>query len=89
MDRSAAEPPAALVLLLAASCGVLAANIYYAQPLIGVIGPAVGLSPRAASLIMTLFQLGYAAGLLLLVPLGDLLENRRPGRGCSSLPPRR
>ena len=77
MDRSAAEPPAALVLLLAASCGLLAANIYYAQPLLGVIGPAVGLSPRAASLIMTLFQLGYAAGLLLLVPLGDLLENRR------------
>ena len=78
MDRPADPgPPASLVLLLAASCGMLAANIYYAQPLIGVIGPSVGLGPRAASLIMTLFQLGYAAGLLLLVPLGDLLENRR------------
>jgi predicted MFS family arabinose efflux permease len=72
-----AGPSAALVLLLAAACGIIVANIYYAQPLVGVIGPAVGLGPRSASLIVSLTQLGYAAGLLILVPLGDLFENRR------------
>ncbi|PWC97641.1 MFS transporter [Azospirillum sp. TSO5] len=66
-----------LVLLMALACGVVVANIYYAQPLVGLIGPAVGLSPETASLVVTLTQVGYGAGLVLLVPLGDLLENRR------------
>lgn len=66
-----------LVLLIAASCGLIAANLYYAQPLIGLISPDIGLDARAASLIVTLTQLGYCAGLVLLVPLGDVLENRR------------
>jgi predicted MFS family arabinose efflux permease len=69
-------PPVALVFLLAASCGMIVANIYYAQPLVGLIAPAIGLGPRTASLIVTLTQLGYACGLLLLVPLGDIVENR-------------
>jgi predicted MFS family arabinose efflux permease len=69
-------PPVALVFLLAASCGIIVANIYYAQPLVGLIAPSIGLSPRTASVIVTLTQLGYAAGLLLLVPLGDIVENR-------------
>jgi predicted MFS family arabinose efflux permease len=62
---------------LAASCGLLAANIYYAQPLIGLIAPAIGLNAKAASLIVTFTQCGYCAGLVLLAPLGDLVENRR------------
>ncbi len=66
-----------MVALLAVSCAVVVANIYYVQPLIGLIGPDVHMSPRAASLIMSCTQLGYAAGLLLLVPLGDIVENRR------------
>ncbi|MBK1838837.1 MFS transporter [Azospirillum sp. YIM B02556] len=66
-----------LILLMALACGVVVANIYYAQPLVGLIGPAVGLSPETASLVVTLTQIGYGAGLILLVPLGDLLENRR------------
>jgi predicted MFS family arabinose efflux permease len=69
-------PSAAMVLLLASTCGIVVANIYYAQPLIDMIGPSVGLGPRDASAIVSLTQLGYAAGLLLLVPLGDLVENR-------------
>ncbi len=63
--------------LLATACGLIVANIYYAQPLIGLIAPAIGLGPAGSSLIVTLTQLGYCAGLLLLVPLGDLVENRR------------
>ncbi|HQT47218.1 MAG: MFS transporter [Acidocella sp. 20-63-7] len=74
---SQSGPSRALVGLLAASCGIIVANIYYAQPLVGLIGPALGMAPHLASLIVSLTQLGYAAGLLLLVPLGDLLETRR------------
>jgi predicted MFS family arabinose efflux permease len=69
-------PPVALVFLLAASCGIIVANIYYAQPLVGLIAPSIGLGRHTASLIVTLTQLGYASGLLLLVPLGDIIENR-------------
>lgn len=65
-----------LAVLLSTACGLIAANLYYAQPLTGLIGPALGLSPAAAGLIVTLTQLGYGLGLLLIVPLGDLLENR-------------
>jgi predicted MFS family arabinose efflux permease len=66
-----------LMLLMATACGLIAANLYYAQPLIGLIGPAIGLDSRSASLIVTLTQMGYCAGLVLLVPLADGLENRR------------
>ncbi len=66
-----------MVGLLAASCGIVVANIYYSQPLIGLIGPALQMGPRGESLIVSLTQLGYAAGLIFLVPLGDLVENRR------------
>jgi len=70
-------PSRGLILLFAVATGAVAANLYYAQPLVGLIGPAVGLSPHAASLLVTLTQLGYGAGLILLVPIGDLVENRR------------
>lgn len=66
-----------LTFLLAASCGLTAANIYYAQPLAGPISAALGLSAEATGLIVTLTQIGYGLGLLLIVPLGDLIENRR------------
>jgi predicted MFS family arabinose efflux permease len=66
-----------ITVLLAVSCGLIVANIYYAQPLVGPISAELGLSPRSAGLIVTMAQLGYGAGLLLIVPLGDLIENRR------------
>lgn len=66
-----------VVLLLAVACGAIVANLYYAQPLIALIGPSIGLDPSAESFVVTLTQVGYAAGLLLLVPLGDRVENRR------------
>jgi len=69
--------PTGLILLLATACGLLVANIYLSQPIIGPISASLGLSPAASGLIVTLVQLGYGLGLLLLVPLGDLLENRR------------
>src|ERR1700674_431992 len=67
---------ASMIVLLAGACGLIVANLYYAQPLIGLIAPAIGLDPSAANLIVTLTQTGYCVGLILLVPLGDLMENR-------------
>jgi predicted MFS family arabinose efflux permease len=66
-----------MTILLAAACGLIAANLYYAQPLIGLIATDIGLHQSAASMIVALTQIGYCTGLLLLVPLGDLTENRR------------
>ncbi|MDQ0395134.1 MFS transporter [Labrys monachus] len=78
-EEAAGQPKVSawLIFLLAASCGLLAANVYYPQPLAGPIGAALGLSPHATGLIVTLTQLGYGTGLLLVVPLGDLVENRK------------
>ena len=73
----ATEISAATILLLAAACGVIVANIYYAQPLVGPIAAALGLAAGAAGLIVTLAQIGYGLGLLFIVPLGDRFENRR------------
>ncbi len=79
----AAEPareeslPSAMIFLLASACGLIAANIYYAQPLAGLIGAELGFSPETTGLIVTLTQIGYGLGLLFVVPLGDLVENRR------------
>lgn len=72
-----ALPSRQIVWLLAASCGIVVANIYYSQPLLALIGPALHMRPRAESLIVSFTQLGYALGLVFLVPLGDLVENRR------------
>jgi predicted MFS family arabinose efflux permease len=69
--------PAGLILVLAAACGLIAANLYYAQPLISLIAPDIGLQQSFAGVILTLTQVGYCAGLVLLVPLGDLIENRK------------
>ncbi|MFG0217162.1 MFS transporter [Brevibacillus porteri] len=66
-----------IIFILATACGLIAANLYYAQPLVGPISSAIGLSSEAAGLIVTLTQIGYGIGLLLIVPLGDILENRK------------
>ncbi|WP_435874196.1 MFS transporter [Paenibacillus vandeheii] len=69
--------PSWLILLLAAACGLIAANLYYAQTVIGPISVTTGLSSAAAGLIVTLTQVGYVIGLLFIVPLSDILENKR------------
>jgi predicted MFS family arabinose efflux permease len=53
------------------------ANLYYAQPLLAVLRRHFGISEVAAGGLITATQLGYAAGLVLLVPLGDRVETRR------------
>ncbi|AWB43022.1 MFS transporter [Paenibacillus sp. CAA11] len=66
-----------ITFLLAAGCGIIVANLYYAQTLIGPISAATGLSSAAAGIIVTITQIGYVLGLLFIVPLSDILENRR------------
>ena len=66
-----------LILLFAFACGAIVANLYYAQPIISLIAPDLHMSESTASLIVSLTQIGYAAGLFFLVPLGDLVENKK------------
>jgi predicted MFS family arabinose efflux permease len=69
-------PGAGLILSLAIACGVTVANLYYAQPLVGPISGSFALNLATAGLIVATIQLGYVLGLLFLVPLGDLVENK-------------
>lgn len=71
------RPNDLLTFVMAVACGLAVANIYYAQPLLDTLAQDFGVSRGAAGIIITMTQLGYAAGLMLLVPLGDLLERRR------------
>ncbi|EGG35605.1 MFS transporter [Paenibacillus sp. HGF5] len=66
-----------IMLILAVACGLIVANLYYTQPLVESISSSIGLSSGAAGVIVTLTQIGYGIGLLFIVPLGDLLENRK------------
>ncbi|WP_116523016.1 MFS transporter [Achromobacter insuavis] len=69
--------PAALVLLLAVACALSVANVYYAQPLLDAMGREFRLDEGAVGIVITATQLGCAVALLLVVPLGDLLDRRR------------
>lgn len=65
-----------MVFLFAAACGLSAANLYYAQPVLVNIAHSFHTTSATASLLVTCAQVGYAVGLALLVPLGDLLPRR-------------
>lgn len=66
-----------LIALFAFCCGAIVANIYYAQPIIELMAPDANLTNSTASLVVSLTQIGYAVGLFFLVPLADLVENRK------------
>lgn len=66
-----------LVALMAVATGAVVANLYYAQPVLHQIARSFHASTSATASLITCTQLGYAAGLLLVVPLGDLYARRR------------
>ncbi len=66
-----------LVVLFAVATGQAVASNYLAQPLLDTIGHELHVSSGVAGLIVTTAQAGYAAGLILLLPLGDLFDRRR------------
>lgn len=65
-----------LVLLLALTCAVGVGNIYFPQAISPLIAAGLHESPDSASLVVTATQIGYTAGIFLLVPLGDRLPHR-------------
>ncbi len=75
----------ALVLLMSVATGLSVASNYYVQPLLNTVAQNFNLSVSMAGFIVTTAQLGYACGLLLLVPLGDMLERRALIVGMSLL----
>lgn len=74
-------PPATMTrgrtLLFAVAGGAAVGNLYWAQPLLDDIAAELGTSSGLAGLLVTLTQVGYALGILLLVPLGDVVDRRR------------
>jgi predicted MFS family arabinose efflux permease len=66
-----------MTLLLAVSCGVSVANVYYAQPLLDALALEFGIAHAALGMVIAATQLGSALALLFVVPLGDLLDRRR------------
>ncbi|MCG2583151.1 MFS transporter [Massilia sp. TS11] len=70
------QPGPALTMLLAGTAGLGAASLYYAQPMLGTLASSFGASEQRIGLIPTLTQLGYALGILLLIPLGDRHDRR-------------
>lgn len=79
-EPEAGSPPGIdrrLKYVFAVAAGVTAANLYYAQPLLPAIADDFDASSGTTSLIVTVSQLGYVAGLMFLVPLGDLVARRR------------
>lgn len=64
-------------LLLATVCGVAVASVYAAQTVLPPMGDSLGVSARHTGWIVSTGQFGYLAGLVLLVPLGDVVANRR------------
>jgi predicted MFS family arabinose efflux permease len=66
----------ALVLLLAVACGLSAANLYYAQPVLGSIAHSFHTNSGTVGLIVTLAQVGYVIGLAFILPLGDIFPRR-------------
>lgn len=69
--------PSSLLLLLAAAAGIMVANIYYNQPMLGLLAREFGVDGAAVAVVPVLTQVGYALGLLLLSPLGDRFERKR------------
>lgn len=66
-----------LTMLMAVTCGLVVANIYYNQPLLAEIGRTFNVPDNTVSLLATFTQVGYTIGLLFAVPLGDKVERKK------------
>ncbi|MFC4018421.1 MFS transporter [Micromonospora sp. GCM10011542] len=81
MAASRMAPPSEmsrrLTFLFAVAAGAAIGNLYWTQPLLGFIAGDLGAATATAGWLVTATQVGYAVGVLLLVPLGDVLDRRR------------
>ncbi|XES85996.1 MFS transporter [Franconibacter pulveris] len=71
-----AYAPGWLILLFSVASGLAVANVYFAQPLLASMAAELHVTTEAIGSVVSATQAGYGAGLLLLVPLGDLIERR-------------
>lgn len=69
--------PRSILLTMAIIAGLTVANCYYNQPLLELIRNDLGITEQHANLITVITQIGYALGLCLLIPMGDLYSRRR------------
>ncbi len=69
--------PPSILWTLAIVAGISVANIYYIQPLLNMIRHELGISEFRTNLIAMITQIGYAAGLLFITPLGDLFQRKK------------
>jgi predicted MFS family arabinose efflux permease len=76
MQRSLTLPGvrAGSIPVLAVACGVMVGNIYLCQPLLAQMAQQFGIAEKAASLVAVATQVGYALGILLIVPLADMAK---------------
>ncbi|WP_249022007.1 MFS transporter [Kluyvera ascorbata] len=75
-DNLSSRATSLLIFVLALGAGFSVAAIYYAQPLLPLMGSTLNLSVEGMGLIPTLTQAGYALGILFLLPLGDRYDRR-------------
>ena len=66
-----------LALLFSATAGLAVGNLYWAQPLLSVIADDFSIPASQGSFLITATQIGYAAGILAIVPLGDVMQRRK------------
>ena len=69
--------PASILWTLAIVAGISVANLYYNQPLLNMIRHDLGVSEFKTNLIAMVTQIGYALGLLFIIPLGDLYQRKK------------
>ena len=66
-----------LILLMAITCGVAVANLYYIQPVESMISESLNITHSQVGFAATIIQIGYAIGLFFIVPMGDLIERKK------------
>jgi len=77
MNKNKQTTERGLIALFAVASGLCVANVYYAQPLLDALAQSFAISQAAVGGVVTATQVGSALALLLLVPLGDIVERRR------------
>lgn len=87
MSRTTIRPhegiPAALMWMMAVMAGVAVANLYYCQPLLNMIREDLQLSEFQVNLMPVCTQVGYALGLLFIIPMGDMYNRRKTMMWCA------
>jgi predicted MFS family arabinose efflux permease len=74
--------PIKMVVMLSIIAGFMVANIYYNQPLLEVIARELRVTSIESNLLAVFTQVGYAFGLLLIIPMGDLYNRRKLTLAC-------